>query len=105
MSIDGGTGKVGEELEKPRNELGGQLLGLDAGLGRINNPLVVLHILQHPNKKKKKRQTLSLFFAGKLIGEKKKKEEAMEVEELVRAKAINITWDLSLDSLRRSPNS
>lgn len=48
MRVDGGAGESGEELEEPGDELRGQLLSLDARLGRVDDPLVVLHILQQP---------------------------------------------------------
>lgn len=50
MRVDSGAGESGEELEEPGDELRGQLLSLDARLGRVDDPLVVLHILQQPKK-------------------------------------------------------
>ena len=46
MRVDGRTGESGEELEEPGDELSSQLLSLDARLSRVNDPLVVHHILQ-----------------------------------------------------------
>lgn len=45
MSIDGLVGEVREELEESRDELRSQLLSLYAGFGRIDDSLVIFHIL------------------------------------------------------------
>lgn len=50
MCVNGRAGESGEELEEPGYELSSQLLGLNAGLGRVNDSLVVLHILQTTEK-------------------------------------------------------
>ena len=46
MSVDGRAGERREELEEPGDELSSQLLGLDAHFGHVDNPLIVLQILQ-----------------------------------------------------------
>lgn len=46
MGVDGGARERREELEEPGDELSGQLLGLDARIGHVDNPLIVLQILQ-----------------------------------------------------------
>lgn len=46
MGVNGGARERREELEEPGDELSGQLLGLDARIGHVDNPLIVLQILQ-----------------------------------------------------------
>lgn len=49
------AGEGREELEEPRDELGGQLLRLHAlPLHRRYDPLVVTHVLQRPKVQKRK---------------------------------------------------
>ena len=72
MSINRRRREAGEELEEPRNELCSELLGLHAGLGSSDNPLVVLHILKPqrnktPNYSKTLTLTLETEISRKLI--------------------------------------
>lgn len=46
MSMESMSGEGREEVEVAWNELRGKLLGLHTRLGHLDNPLILLHILQ-----------------------------------------------------------
>lgn len=96
MGVDGGARERREELEEPGDELSGQLLGLDARIGHVDNPLIVLQILQQ----KKKINTHKKVLENPRNQKPRKKERRREGKE--SGKLGEGTCDLSVASLRRS---
>jgi hypothetical protein len=99
MCVDGGAGESGEELEEPGDELGGQLLSLDTRLGCVDDPLVVLHILQQPKQTHKPSRTGNPAIA---CGVNKTLETQKPQKQKEWKLARKRTWDLSLASFRLS---
>lgn len=88
MRIHSSVGEIREKLEEARNQLSRQLLSLNTPFRGINDPLVILDILQNPATPQ----------SAKIQSPQKPKAKSQQDWELQ-------TWDLSLASLSRSPYS